>query len=67
MNQENLTAQEVADLLGIGRRTFLQNYATRPDFPDRIRISKKVQFWKSSEIAQWQDRHQEKRPKVEPV
>lgn len=60
MNQENLTAQQAADFLGIARKTFLQNYATRPDFPRRIKITRKVQFWKAEEIRKWQSRHQEK-------
>lgn len=42
---ETLNAQQVAEMLGMAKRTFfLQNYAPRPDFPPRIRISQKLQF-----------------------
>lgn len=56
---ETLNAQQVAEMLGMAKRTFLQNYAPRPDFPPRIRISQKLQFWNKEEVLKWKMMHQE--------
>lgn len=61
---ELLTAKETAALLDIKERTLLERYAIRPDFPDRIRLSKKRFWWRRSEVEQWLLRQQENRPKI---
>ncbi|WP_280529822.1 hypothetical protein [Kingella potus] len=42
----------------------MRKYAVRPDFPDRIRISRKIMFWKRDEVEAWRNRHREQRPKI---
>ncbi|MGF6148830.1 Predicted transcriptional regulator [Kingella potus] len=61
---EHLNAEQTAELLGIAKSTFLRKYAVRPDFPDRIRISRKIMFWKRDEVEAWRNRHREQRPKI---
>ena len=63
-NDELLTAEDVAKILCLSKRTFLERYAVRPDFPNRIAISKKKFWWKHSEVETWIERHKEKRTTV---
>lgn len=44
MDSEYLDPQQCADILSVKKRTFLERYAPRPDFPARISVSKK-RFW----------------------
>lgn len=60
-NDELLTAEEVAKMLGLSKRTFLERYAIRPDFPGRIAISKRKFWWKRGEVMIWLERNKEKR------
>lgn len=62
LNKEYLTAQEIADALGISKKTFLGKYAPRPDFPARITLTQKTFFWLGSDIKKYLDRRKEKRP-----
>ena len=48
--KEYLTAAEVAEMLSVKKRTFLERYAVMPDFPPRINITKKHFWWKGSEV-----------------
>ena len=60
----HLNAEQTAALVGVAKSTFLRKYAVRPDFPDRIRISRKVMFWKQDEVEAWKNRFQERRSKA---
>lgn len=60
-NDELLTAEDVAKILCLSKRTFLERYAVRPDFPNRIAISKKKFWWKRGEVMIWLERNKEKR------
>jgi len=62
MNTEYLDPQQCADMLAVKKRTFLERYAPRPDFPARIAISKKRFWWKKEEVVTWLNRQKEKRP-----
>ena len=65
MNEtELLTATDVAEILKVSKRTVLERYAIRPDFPSRIAISKRKFWWKRSEVMVWLERNQEKRATV---
>lgn len=61
---ELLTIKETADLLGIKERTLLEKYAPRPDFPNRVALSRKRFWWKRNEVENWLLRQQENRPKI---
>ena len=45
-----LTPQQIADLLGVQKATFLRYYSTRPDFPLPYTISRKNKLWKEVEV-----------------
>lgn len=60
-NDELLTAEDVAKILCLSKRTVLERYAIRPDFPGRIAISKRKFWWKRSEVMIWLERNKEKR------
>ena len=62
--KEYLTAAEVAEMLSVKKRTFLERYAVMPDFPPRISITKKRFWWKGSEVKRWLDRRQESQPNI---
>lgn len=62
MDSEYLDPQQCADILSVKKRTFLERYAPRPDFPARISVSKKRFWWKKEEVVGWLDRQKEKRP-----
>ena len=65
MNEtELLTATDVAEILKVSKRTVLERYAIRPDFPSRIAISTRKFWWKRSEVMVWLERNQEKRATV---
>ncbi|MDO4694940.1 MAG: hypothetical protein Q4A62_10075 [Eikenella sp.] len=64
METEYLTSQQCADMLAVKKRTFLERYALRPDFPARIAISRKIFWWKREEVALWLERQKEKRPAI---
>lgn len=61
---ELLTATDIAEMLQVTKRTVLERYAVRPDFPGRIAISKHRFWWKRSEVETWIERHKEKRVAV---
>ena len=61
---ELLTATDIAEMLQVSKRTVLERYAVRPDFPNRISISKHRFWWKRSEVETWIERHKEKRVAV---
>ena len=61
---ELLTATDIAEMLQVSKRTVLERYAVRPDFPSRIAISKHRFWWKRSEVETWIERHKEKRVAV---
>ena len=61
MDSEYLDPQQCADILSVKKRTFLERYAPRPDFPARISVSKKRFWWKKEEVVGWLDR-QKKTP-----
>ncbi len=67
MAEKWLTAQDCADRIGVTKKTFLQNYATRPDFPDRKSLSKKIFFFRDSEVTHWIARKSSGRPSVKQV
>ena len=46
MDSEYLDPQQCADILSVKKRTFLERYAPRPDFPARISVLKKRFWWK---------------------
>jgi hypothetical protein len=58
---ELLTATDIAEMLQVTKRTVLERYAVRPDFPNRIAISKHKFWWKREEIMAWLERNKEKR------
>ncbi|WP_369583273.1 helix-turn-helix transcriptional regulator [Kingella oralis] len=60
-NDELLTPEDVAKILCLSKRTVLERYAIRPDFPGRIAISKRKFWWKRSEVMIWLERNKEKR------
>ena len=62
MGNEYLNPQQCADMLAVKKRTFLERYAPRPDFPARIAVSKKRFWWKRAEVEGWLDRQKERRP-----
>lgn len=64
MGNEYLTPQQCADMLAVKKRTFLERYAPRPDFPARIAVSQKRFWWKKEEVIMWLDRQKEKRPAI---
>ncbi|ENT0128234.1 hypothetical protein DB273_12255, partial [Neisseria gonorrhoeae] len=55
MDSEYLDPQQCADILSVKKRTFLERYAPRPDFPARISVSKKRFWWKKEEVEGWLD------------
>lgn len=56
-------AEKCAENLGnMKAKTFLRNYAPRPDFPKRISLPhSKRPLWKSNEVMEWALKFQEKR------
>ena len=65
MNPETkqlLTPQQVANRIGIKKRTLLERYAPRPDFPPRVAVSRQTFFWYDSDIDSWLAGKQETRP-----
>ena len=64
MENELLTATDIAEILKVSKRTVLERYAIRPDFPNRISISKHRFWWKREEIMIWLERNKEKRATV---
>ena len=63
-NDELLTPEDVAKMLCLSKRTVLERYAVRPDFPNRISISKHRFWWKREEVMIWLERNKEKRATV---
>ena len=61
---ELLTATDIAEMLQVSKRTVLERYAVRPDFPNRIAISKHRFWWKRGEVMIWLERNKEKRATV---
>jgi hypothetical protein len=61
---ELLTATDIAEMLQVSKRTVLERYAVRPDFPNRISISKHRFWWKREEVMIWLERNKEKRATV---
>lgn len=57
-----LKPEDVANILCVSKRHFLERIATRPEFPPRIKLSRKSIFWKDSEVQVWIKNRQEKRP-----
>ena len=51
-NQTLVRPREAAAMLGISRK-HLYALASRPDFPDRVRISDRVVAWRVSDLEQW--------------
>jgi predicted DNA-binding transcriptional regulator AlpA len=50
-------AETGAGMLTVSKRTFLEEYAPRPDFPKPLREGQPR--WKASEILQWADRRRD--------
>ena len=51
-NQTLVRPREAAAILSISRK-HLYALASRPDFPERIRVSDRVVAWRVSDLEQW--------------
>ena len=51
-NQTLVRPREAAAMLGISRE-HLYALASRPDFPERVRISDRVVAWRVSDLERW--------------
>ena len=51
-NQTLVRPREAAAMLGISRK-HLYALASRPDFPERVRISDRVVAWRVSDLERW--------------
>lgn len=54
-----LDAKGVAKLLGCQPRTVLEDYALRPDFPERIK--RRPAAWVAGEVVEWRESHRAER------
>ncbi|ULJ66215.1 helix-turn-helix transcriptional regulator [Wielerella bovis] len=59
-----LTPQQIADEMGMARKTFLQKIATDPTFPPRITINSKTFYWFRDDVVKWWEGKKESRPSI---
>lgn len=62
---EFLSADEIAEKLGITRKTFLAKVAKLPNFPPRITITRKAFCWESEKVTEWLKKHTDKKPMLD--
>lgn len=48
-----LNAEEAGKVLGVSRRTLLENIACKPGFPKRL--TKNPATWRAGDIMEWRD------------